>query len=149
MCAYIVADASFFILDKKLSGDLVTVPGVEKELKDIGSRMRLQISNARVERPSKEMMKKAREAAMMTGDISVLSETDLELLAKAMELGAPLATDDYALQNVALHMNIEIEPVAQPKIKRRIKRIQRCTACGKAFEGEICPDCGTARKRRG
>lgn len=127
---------------------MVTVPGVERELKDIRSRMRLQISDVRVESPSKEMKNKALKAAKDTGDISVLSEVDLELLAKALELGAMLATDDYALQNVALHLGLDVEPVAQRKIRRIIKRTRRCRGCGQPFEGDECPVCGTPARKK-
>ena len=145
---YVVADASVFIWGKTLQGDLITVPAVEMELKDIQSKMRLQISCVRVESPTREALKKARQAAKETGDISVLSETDLQLLAKAIEYGAALATDDYALQNVALHLGLKIEPIGQPAIKRKLRRVQRCPACGEAFEGEACPVCGTPATRR-
>jgi UPF0271 protein len=148
MCALIVADSSVFICGKALEGEVVTVPGVEGELKDIRSRMRLQISGARIEAPSAKAM--ARAAARKTGDDAVLSEVDLELLAKALELSAKLATDDYALQNAALHLGIEVETVAQPRIQKIVKRTKRCIGCGRPFEGEECPVCGTpAKKRKG
>ncbi len=150
MVALIVADSSVFIYGKALEGEVVTVPGVEAELKDIRSRMRLQISGARVEAPSKGSLDRARAAAQETGDDAVLSEVDLELLAKALELSAKLATDDYALQNAALHLGIKVEPVAQPRIRKIVKRTQRCIGCGRPFEGEECPVCGTpARRRKG
>ncbi len=150
MDALIVADSSAFICGKALEGEVVTVPGVEGELKDIRSRMRLQISGARIEAPSAEALERARDAARKTGDAAVLSEVDLELLAKALELSAKLATDDYALQNAALNLGLEVEPVAQPRIRRIVLRTQRCIGCGRPFEGEECPVCGTpARKRKG
>ncbi len=145
MAAYVVADASVFILGKRLDGEIVTVPSVERELKDIRSKSRLHIFNARVESPSADALKRARSAAKTTGDISVLSQTDLDVLAKAVEYGAILATDDYAVQNVALHLGLRVEPVAQPLIKKKMQRIQRCRGCGSAFEGEACPDCGTPK----
>ncbi|MFB3763642.1 MAG: NOB1 family endonuclease [Methanotrichaceae archaeon] len=146
MAAYVVADASVFILGKRLEGEIITVPSVERELKDIGSKSRLHIFNARVESPSIDALKRARSAAKTTGDIAVLSRTDLDVLAKAVEYGAILATDDYAVQNVALHLGLRVEPVAQPLIKKKMQRMQRCRACGSAFEGEVCPDCGTQWK---
>ncbi|MGA9098987.1 MAG: hypothetical protein WB392_08670 [Methanotrichaceae archaeon] len=146
MAAYVVADASVFILGKRLEGEIITVPSVERELKDIRSKSRLYIFNARVESPSIDALKRAYSAAKTTGDISVLSQTDLDVLAKAVEYGAILATDDYAVQNVALHLGLRVEPVAQPLIKKRMRRIQRCRACGRSFEGEACPDCGTPKK---
>jgi UPF0271 protein len=144
----IVADSSVFICGKGFEGEVVTVPGVEGELLDIGSRMRLQISGARIEPPSRDALARARAGAERTGDAAVLSEVDLELLAKALELSATLATDDYALQNAALHLGLRVETVAQPRIKKILKRTQRCPGCGRPFEGEDCPVCGTPRRKR-
>lgn len=148
MCTYIVADSSVFILGKRLEGELITVPAVERELKDIRSRLLLQISGARVESPSVDALKRATRAARETGDIRVLSQADLEVLAKALEYQARLATDDYAVQNVALYLGIPIEPIGQPLIKRGMKRVSRCFACGATFDGEACPDCGTPIRRK-
>ncbi len=147
--AFIVADSSVFICGKNLAGEVITVPGVERELKDIRSRMRFQMAEVWVEPPSKEMVKRARKAAQKTGDALVLSEVDIDLLAKALELGAKLATDDYALQNVALHLGVEVEPIAQPKIKRILTRNQKCRGCGRTFQGDECPICGTPARKKG
>jgi UPF0271 protein len=151
MCAFIVADSSVFILGKELDGELITVPAVERELKDIRSKSLLHIYAARVESPTVEFLNRAKDAAQETGDIRTLSQADLEVLAKALEYGAALATDDYAVQNVALHLGIKIKPIAQPTIRRKLKRTLRCSACGLAFDGKACPDCGTPariKKRR-
>ena len=146
---YVVADASVFIWGKRPEGELITVPAVEAELKDIRTRSRLFLFEVRVESPSALALKAARKAAAETGDLRVLSAADLDVLAKALEYRAVLATDDYALQNVALHLGLEIEPIGQPRIKRELKHVQRCQGCGHRFEGEACPDCGTpARKKK-
>jgi UPF0271 protein len=145
--AHVVADASVFIWGKRPPGELITVPAVERELKDLRSKSLLYIFEARVESPSRGALAEARVAAQRTGDIAVLSEADLEVLAKALEYGT-LATDDYALQNVALHLGLKVQPVGQPKIERRRRRVQRCQGCGKACQGEVCPDCGTPMRRR-
>jgi UPF0271 protein len=147
MGAYIVADSSVFILGKQLEGEIITVPSVQRELKDIRSRMRLQISDVRVEAARKEALVKVSQAASETGDLHSLSSTDLELLAKAWEYRATLATDDYALQNAALHLGLKIEPVAQPVIKKEWKRTYRCPACGKSCQEDLCPICGTTVRR--
>lgn len=146
---YVVADASVFIWGKRPEGELITVPAVEAELKDIRTKSRLFLFEARVESPSSQAMRAARSAAAETGDLKSLSPADLEVLAKALEYRAVLATDDYALQNVALHLGLKIEPIGQPRIKRKLKHVQRCHGCGHRFEGEACPDCGTpARKKK-
>ncbi|MDD1742219.1 MAG: hypothetical protein LUQ47_02690 [Methanotrichaceae archaeon] len=152
MAGYIVADSSVFILGKRLEGELITVPSVERELKDLRSKSLLDICRVRVERPSKEFLARIKMAAKETGDLPYLSNADQEVLAKAMEYDAVLATDDYALQNVALHLGLRIEPIGQPVIKRQRRRVQRCSACNAPFEGDACPDCGTPawnkKKRR-
>ena len=150
MASYIVVDASVFIVGKELKGELITVPSVKKELRDIRSKSRLEIYGVHVESPSKEALGKAESAAKETGDYLALSKADLELLAKAQEYGAILATDDYALQNVALHLGLQIEPLEQPIIKRLKQRVKRCSACGAVVEKEACPDCGTiSHKKKG
>ncbi len=144
-----VADASVFIWGKRPEGELVTVPAVEAELLDIRARSLLHIYQTRVESPTSLALKAARAAACETGDIRSLSAADLEVLAKALEYKATLATDDYALQNVALHLGLKIEPIGQPRIEKKRKYVQRCQGCGRRFEGEACPDCGTpARKKK-
>ncbi len=145
---YVVADASVFIVGKLLKGEVITVPSVEQELKDLRSKIKFEIANVRIEAATSDALRRAREAARETGDLPRLSETDLEVLAKAIEYGATLATDDYALQNVAVHLGLKVEPVAQRGIKRFIKRTQRCAGCGRAFEGDICPVCGTPPRKR-
>jgi len=146
---YVVADASVFIWGKKPAGELITVPAVVAELKDLRSKSMLHIFEARVESPTCQALKAVKNAAAKTGDLRALSFADLEVLAKALEYEAVLATDDYALQNVALHLGLKIEPIGQPMIKRKLKHVQRCQGCGKSFEGEACPDCGTpARKKK-
>jgi len=163
---YVVADASVFIWGKRPEGQIFTVPAVEAELKDIRTKSLLAIFEAHVCSPTSQARKAARRAAEETGDIRSLSAADLEVLALAIQYhengpgrvsdGIPggardpneacrvvLATDDYALQNVALHLGLKIEPIGQPRIKRRLKHVCRCRGCGASFEGEACPDCGT------
>ena len=145
---YVVADASVFIWGKRPAGDLITVPAVEAELKDIRTRSLLSIFEARVESPLASFRRAAEQGAQETGDLRALSKADLDVLAKALEYRGVLATDDYALQNVALHLGLRIESIGQPRIKRVRKHIQRCRGCGSRFEGEDCPDCGTLAPKK-
>ena len=146
---YVVADASVFIWGKRPMGELITVPAVEAEMRDIRTKSLFAIFETRVVGPSAQVLKIAERAATETGDIRSLSTTDLDVLALALEYKAVLATDDYAMQNVALHLGLKIEPIGQPRIKKMRKYVQRCQGCGSRFEGEACPDCGTpARKKK-
>ena len=134
MCAT-VADASVFIWGKRPEGELITVPAVEAELKDIRARSLLHIYQTRVESPTQLALKAARAGAEETGDIRSLSAADLEVLAKALECKATLATDDYALQNVALHLGLKISRRASPD-KEKAQICPEVPGLRRRFEGK-------------
>jgi rRNA maturation endonuclease Nob1 len=95
--------------------------------------------------------------ASEVGDSYFLSETDLQLLALAIELKerglSPLiATDDYSIQNVAKQLGIEFAPLATFGIRRRLEWLRYCPACHKTYPSEYkssnCEVCGTVLKRK-
>lgn len=91
-----------------------------------------------------------REHAEKTGDIDVLSETDIALLALAGEKEAVLVTDDYAMQNVASSMGVQARAFAQEGIDEEFAWEWYCPGCGEHVgkrKGE-CPVCATELKRR-
>jgi UPF0271 protein len=86
-------------------------------------------------------------AASVTGDASVLSRADREVLALALDTGAEVVSDDFAVQNVAHHLGIPVVPLQQRKAKKRRWKF-RCTGCGRLAEGPgECPVCGSGLKR--
>ncbi len=143
-----VIDAAIFIQGADIEG--VTTPRVVEEVKDPESRLFLEglisAGKVRVLVPSRESIEAVKDAARRTGELSELSEADLEILALAYELNGILFTDDYNLQNIAKTLGIEFRT-----LKRGIKRVIRwnyvCIGCGKKFEEMppegICPDCGS------
>jgi len=146
-----VLDTSFFFGDFPAEGDTCTVPSVVDELKDIRAKGNLEKWRARglrVQSPTEESKKRVVSAAGTTKDITVLSGTDRDLLALALDLGASLYTDDFAIQNVALVLGVKTVPILQRKA-RRIHWKYRCSGCGRYadHDGE-CPVCGAAIKRK-
>ncbi|NTW16943.1 MAG: nucleotide-binding protein, partial [Syntrophaceae bacterium] len=87
-------------------------------------------------------------AAKKTRDTCVISETDCDLLALALDLNAVLYTDDFAIQNVAGVLGVRTIPINQRKAKR-IHWKYRCSGCGRYFDhdGE-CLICGSIIKRK-
>jgi len=87
-------------------------------------------------------------AAGATKDVTVISGTDRDLLALALDLEATLYTDDFAIQNVALVLGVKTLSLLQRKA-RRVHWKYRCSGCGRYAEhdGE-CPVCGAAIKRK-
>ncbi len=150
-----VADSSVFILGMPLSTRLrnriITTPGVIAELTDIKSKMVFEAaldSGVEVESPLPDLITEVRSHASRTGDIERLSDTDIGILAKALEHGGILCTDDYAIQNVAKSLGIETEPILQDGIKETFEWGRRCKGCGRRFGSDvlICTVCGSETK---
>lgn len=146
-----VLDTSFFFGDFPVEGDLFTVPSVIDELKDIRAKGNFEkwcARGLRVQSPTEEGRKRVISAARTTKDVSVISATDQDLLALALDLGADLHTDDFAIQNIALLLGVRAVPILQRKA-RRVHWKYRCSGCGRYAEqdGE-CPVCGASIKRK-
>lgn len=146
-----VLDASVFFSDWHPEGDLFTTPSVCDELRDIrskGNYEKLCAGGLAVMSPGSGSLEKVAAAATTSRDASVISGTDRDLLALALELEAVLYTDDFAIQNVATVLGVQTHPISQ----RRAKRVHwkyRCTGCGRYYDhdGE-CQVCGATVKRK-
>lgn len=151
-----VMDTSGFIKGTGYAdGAMITVPGVVDELIDSSSRLRFDLLLERgltVESPSKNSIERVRSVAVSTGDVSVLSATDLDVLAKALELSIGntviLITDDYAVQNVAAWLCIHYTSAGSEGITRTIRWELKCRGCGFVVKsGSECPVCGSEVRR--
>ncbi len=141
-------DSSVIFLRKAVYDNMVTIPEVVSEIIDENSRLYFSVKSLRVESASEESMKVVLETARSTGDIHKLSETDVKLLAKALDelkMGndVVLVTDDYAIQNVAMKLGINFEGVIQRKISKGYKWVKVCRGCGRKVKGDVCPVCGS------
>jgi UPF0271 protein len=59
------------------------------------------------------------------------------------EKGAILVTDDYAIQNVASLLKIQVDNILQPTIGKTYRWTRVCRGCGRKVEAETCPVCGS------
>jgi len=145
-----VLDATAFFLDIPLEGELFTTPAVVGEIVDARSKCRLEALSAAglvVTSPCASSLQIIGKAASVTGDESVLSRADREVLALALDTGAEVVTDDFAIQNVAHHLGIPVVPLQQRKARKRKWKF-RCPGCGRLAEGPgECPVCGSGLKR--
>ena len=152
---YVVDTSGFIVGIKVPPTSIVTVPGVVDEIIDRDTRLRFDLlhdAGLIVDIPYGEYKDTVRSASISTGDDSVLSNTDIDILAKALELSkrsdVVLITDDYAVQNVATILDIKYQPAATSGIKKKIRWELRCTGCGSVVRsGTECPICASKIKR--
>lgn len=145
-----VADASAFIQGLPFSGEvkLYTTPLIEQEVEGLKGIELLRASTIEIVTPAEASLRKVQEGAKRTGDDGRLSEADMEVLALALELGLPLITDDYSIQNLARHLGIRYLTIREDGIKEEFHWHYRCVGCRRTFEErtEECPVCGSEVK---
>jgi endoribonuclease Nob1 len=161
----IVLDTSAFIAGFdifSLSVEQVTVPKVKEEIQ-VNSmvlmrfNMAIESGKLKIKAPSEEFTSKVKTTSNKVGDSFLLSKTDIQLLALALELKnagytPQLITDDYSIQNVATQMGIEFVALSTFGIKRLLEWIRYCPACHKQYpanrKSKECQICGTELKRK-
>jgi UPF0271 protein len=147
-----VLDSSAFINEYTTDDSIATVPLVREELEDAaGYRFdALEGSGMRVHIPDPGSVERVERAARETGDLSVLSRTDVRLIATAFELDAVLVTDDYAMQNVADKLDVRVDVIAQDGIDERREWRFQCQGCGRVFDEKLerCSICGSDLTRK-
>ena len=140
----------------------ITVPKVKGEIKRnsiLLLRFEMAIENGKIQlkNPLEKHKAEVKKIANKMGDLHLLSETDLDVLAIALELQkdgfkAKIVTDDYSIQNVASQMKIEFISLTTGGIRKIFKWIRYCPACYKEFLSNYkvssCSICGTKLKRK-
>jgi UPF0271 protein len=145
-------DSSAFIDDYHTDDPTASIPAVRDEL-DGAALLRFEAmegAGMHIHIPTGETVATVRRAATETGDAGVLSDTDVRLVAAAFELDATLVTDDYAMQNVAEHLDVACEVVSQDGITETRRWRFQCQGCGREFDDrqDRCPVCGSELTRK-
>ena len=141
--------------------EVYTTPSVLAEValsSDRRTRLSLavELGKAVVAKPSAESLRAVESESAKTGDLSVLSPTDLEVLALAHQLRngceVVVVTDDFAIQNVAASLGLRAASLMTLGISKRFCWELFCPGCEKAlppsYRGKRCPICGTVLRRR-
>jgi UPF0271 protein len=126
-------------------------------MSDVRLRIAIENGKLKVRTPNETSLNKVKASANIVGDSFFLSETDLQVLALAIELKTegytPLVvTDDYSIQNVANQIGIDFTSLATFGIRRRLHWIRYCPACHRQQPADsklkTCEVCGTPLKRK-
>jgi len=148
-----ILDASYFFSEHKLSGDLWTTEEVQDEVKDFSSRAKFNLyldNGMKIGAPDSSEVEMVKEVAVKSGDMRVLSETDVSVIALGLHLHGTVVSGDFAVQNVCRHLKIEVISLQAKAAKKKIWKLI-CSGCGAEIPaGETdCPICGSKPVMRG
>lgn len=158
----IVLDTSAFIMGYNPStpGEAFSVTAVEDELSPgTMPHLRFQMFKDRGELTIREPTPRARgivkESVSHLGESGYVSEADREVLALALDLKseekAPvIVSDDYAVQNLAEHLQLNYRSLASYGILHKFQWIMYCPACHRKYKppAKKCTFCGSILKRK-
>ena len=127
------------------------------QLKELGNvseerMMLIESIDLRWISPTQGSLLNAKKAASNSGDLTKLSEVDLDLIALTFQLEEELFTDDYRIQNTLTKAGKKWSPVIQKGITGVWVWMQVCTGCGISKPSNpnkkesICGRCGSPLK---
>jgi UPF0271 protein len=156
--AYVLDSTAFYAgIPYQGNGRYYTTYLVLEEVRHHNVGSSLIHTRVQVTEPSTASISKVKSTAAKTGDAGALSQTDISLLALALDLsrlsgGASLVTDDFAVRNVAEVLSIPLSPtsIKGGEWKSITWRIY-CKGCGRQYTNPKltrCPVCGTDLVRK-
>ena len=143
-----ILDTCAFFTQIHPNGNLATVLNIDEEIINRQSKQyytNLKSKGLKIIEPSEKSLEFVSKKASETGDYDVLSSIDLKILALGYELKGTVISDDFAIQNVSLHMRLEIIGCNGNKIKEIRKWKYKCSACNKITSKKKtrCSFCGS------
>ena len=145
-----ILDTCAFLTQNHPEGEIATISEIESELNNRQSKQyftNMREIGLKIREPKVDSIDKIRINSKETGDLSVLSSIDVKILALAYEIHGIIVSDDFAIQNVALHMGLKFSSCSGNEIKGLRKWIYRCSACrAEALEKmDSCSVCGSEK----
>ncbi len=158
----IVLDTSAFIMGFNPSkpGEAYSVTSVEQELSEgTMPQLRFQMfkdkGELKIQEPTPRARRIVEEAASHLGESGYVSEADREVLALALDLKSEekepvIVSDDYAVQNLAEHLNMKYRSLANYGIVHKFQWIMYCPACHRKYKPpeKKCSFCGSILRRK-
>jgi len=150
-----VLDASSFIHGYNPSleeGEHYTTNRIIEEVKSKRDIIHLALEYGKlfIREPKRETVEMVKKVSVETGD--TLSQSDIEILALAIDLGGVLYTDDYGLQNVARKLSVPFRPILSKGIRKEFRWRLVCKGCKKIYridhKEDICEICGSPLERK-
>ena len=145
-----ILDTCAFLTQNHPEGEVATISEIESELNNRQSKQyfaNMREIGLKIREPKVDSIEKIRIHSKDTGDLSVLSSIDLKILALSYETNGIIVSDDFAIQNVALHMGLEFTSCSGNEIKELRKWKYRCSACRTEAREKVdsCSVCGSEK----
>jgi len=131
-----------------------TTPAIFDEIKHIKKNHEainalLDTKRLEIIEPDVKYVEKVLSKAKNTGDFHNLSKEDISIIALCMQLKAELITDDFAVSNIAKHLNLNVIPLMTQGITHVVDLVYFCPGCQKTFSQiSECPLCGNKLRRK-
>ena len=144
-----ILDTCAFFTQMHPNGKIATVKNIEDEIINRQSKQyysNLKSKGLKIIEPGTESLDFIKEKAKETGDLDVLSLTDIKILALGYELQGTIISDDFAIQNVSLYNGLKVISCSGKKIKEIRIWKYRCSACKLVIneKSETCSICGSS-----
>ena len=148
-----VLDTCAFLTQKHPTGEFATVPGIKSEIVNRQSRQYFEnmlATHLKVMKAQKNSYDVVDKEAKETGDYDVLSKVDMDILALGYECKGTIITDDFAIQNVALALEVKFLSCSGKVISEKRVWRYKCTACNHKERVKLknCSVCGNDEIRR-
>jgi len=145
-----ILDTCAFLTQNHPEGEIATISEIESELNNRQSKQyftNMKEIGLKIREPKVDSIENIRKNSEETGDLGVLSNIDLKILALAYEMHGIIVSDDFAIQNVALHMGVEFTSCSGNEIKELRKWKYRCSACRAEAREKMdsCSVCGSEK----
>ena len=143
-----ILDSCAFFSQIHPDGKLATVRDIENEIVNKQSKQyysNLKSKGLKIIEPKKDSVKYVEKMANKTGDLDVLSPTDMKILALGYEFKGNIISDDFAIQNVSLYMKLNSISCNGKEIKELRKWKFKCSACNLVSKNKekSCSVCGS------
>jgi UPF0271 protein len=136
-----VIDANVIIHGRGFDEKALTVPEVKEEIKSSQASRKLETIDIKSQRPSEESLEKVEEKKdEIHADVS---DVDVKILALALSKNKELLTDDKELQNLGLHLDVDVSGFMEKKTDSKLSWKKVCSHCGR----ESC-SCGAEKVRK-
>ena len=148
-----ILDTCAFLTQKHPTGEFATVPGIKNEIVNRQSRQYFEnmlATHLKVMKAQKDSYDVVNKEAKETGDYDVLSKVDMDILALGYECKGTIITDDFAIQNVALALEVKFLSCSGKVISEKRAWRYKCTACNHKEKVKLknCSVCGNEEIRR-